>query len=88
MEERSSGYDASSAEVTRVQIALDDYYEASHDLIDRAAYRREHEIVRIVGELFGSSGSLLQRFENVYSETDGAFVRGRAEHDDGMVVET
>jgi len=72
--------------VEELTLSSEEYYENLADLIDKASYRAERGILRIVGKIFDPSGNLGQEFESHYDE-DGVYVRGKAVYQDGTVIE-
>jgi len=72
--------------VEKLQLSYDEYYDGSAPMIDSDSFRKSRGIRSITGEIYDSSGSLQQRFENRYNEL-GAYSGGRTEFDDGTVVE-
>ena len=72
--------------VEQREVAYDDYYDGALPFIDSDLYRASHGIRKLRGEIFDSTGSLLQRFENDY-DNDGEYIGGVAVHNDGTVDE-
>ena len=73
--------------VERREVAYGDYYDGgSLPLIDCDQYRASRGIRKLRGDIFDSTGSLMQRFENDYDD-DGAYIGGVAVHNDGTVVD-
>jgi hypothetical protein len=81
-----TAFDSLGNEVERVELNTHDYYDELHDLIDDDDYRSRKGVRSLRGELYGSRGKLLKKFECRYS-AEGAIVFHRAEHDDGTVQE-
>jgi hypothetical protein len=79
-------FDEEGSVVERLEISYDDYYSGATQIVDSNSYRAEKGIRRMTGEVYGSKGNLQQTFDNHYSE-DGRYVRSRAVHEDGTVIE-
>lgn len=77
-----AGFDSGGARVLDEVLDLDDYWDQSHPVIDDGKFRKRHKIRKLVGELYGSEGQLLQKFDNTYDET-GALQSSHARHEDG-----
>jgi len=77
--------DARGTILERCEIPYDEYYDGGIDLLDSNAHRAEKGIRRLKGEIYDSSGSLQQTFENRYS-LDGHCVGSRIVFADGTVV--
>ena len=72
--------------IERIELSYDEYYEGLHPLVDSDEYRAAKKIRRMTGEIYGYRENLQQSFETQYAG-DGSFVRGRAVHEDGTVIE-
>lgn len=72
--------------VEQRKVAYDDYYDGALPLVDSDLYRASRGIRKLRGEVFDSTGSLMQRFENDYDD-HGAYIGGVAVHNDGTVVD-
>jgi hypothetical protein len=81
-----TGFDANGAVVFEAKLDLHEYWDEPHPVIDEDGFRLRHGIRRLTGELYGSSGNLIQEFENLYGPR-GEYVSGRARHEDGTVTE-
>lgn len=72
--------------VAQQTLPFEDYYGESHALIDDSDYRRGNGIRRVVGKIYNLEGQLDQEFENAYGES-GEYIRGRAVHRNGTIIE-
>ncbi|MHB8956724.1 MAG: hypothetical protein ACYC4U_27500 [Pirellulaceae bacterium] len=72
--------------VEQYEVSYDDYYGGRIPVVDSNAYRVSKGIRRLKGEVYLSSGTLQQTFDNRYSD-DGRYAGGRTVHDDGTVIE-
>jgi hypothetical protein len=81
-----AAYDQDGAIVEERELAYDDYYGGINGIVDSNAYRAEKGIRRMKGEIYGAKGNLQQTFEVQYSH-DGSYVKSRAVHEDGTVIE-
>ena len=79
-------FDRNDAVVEEQRMSYEDYYEGLPELIDSNLYRASRGIRRITGSVYNSKGELEQDFDNKYSEK-GEYLRGRAVHADGTVIE-
>ena len=80
------GYDSSGRVVFDEWLSYENYYGESHPVIDDASYRVKLGIRRVYGKVFDLDGIIDQNFENTYS-ADGEYLRGRAEHSYGTIIE-
>jgi hypothetical protein len=78
--------DAAGNVVEHLNLALEEYYEGLHQLIDQDTYRARGGLVAIEGRVYSSAGKLEQEYRNRYSPT-GAYLGGRTVHADGTVNE-
>ncbi len=67
-------------------LTIDNYYEDKHPMIDDDDFRKHHHIRFINGRIYDYDGKLGQEFNNEYDE-EGAYIRGRAVHADGTIIE-
>jgi hypothetical protein len=79
-------FNANGTLVCEERLILDDYYDESHPLIDKNAYRKKLGVRKIRGILYGEDGRAIQDFENIYSE-NGDYLHGKTAHEDGTVTE-
>jgi hypothetical protein len=79
-------YGQDEAELFRVDVGYDDYYDGETPLIDSNEYRASRGVFRVTGEIFDSKGVLQQSFENKY-QGDGKYSGGKISHADGTIVE-
>ncbi len=77
---------SNGTEVERHEMALEDYYQNLHEMIDSATYRATHGIAVIEGQLVDQDGRLFQEFQNRYG-ADGTYEGGRTTHADGTINE-
>ncbi len=77
--------DANGKTLERREVSYDAYYDGGIDVVDSNAYRADRGIRRLKGEIYDSSGSLQQSFENRYSK-DGRCLGSRIVFADGSVV--
>ncbi len=73
-------------EVANETMGIEDYYDASPELIDSPQYRTTRGIRSVVGKIYDPKGKLDQQFENRYG-ADGALEWTRVVHADGQVIE-
>jgi hypothetical protein len=78
--------DQAEQAVERASLACEEYYDASHPLIDEPAYRRTRGIRAIQGTIFDGRGRVDQSFVNHYSAR-GTYLSGRTVFQDGTVTE-
>jgi len=81
-----TAFDAAGVRVRRQVLAIHDYYDDVHNLIDSDAYRAHRKIRRIRGELFDGHGQRYQYWENFYSAR-GRLTLSRVTHSDGSIEE-
>jgi len=63
-----------------------DYYEELHPIIDDDGFRFERKIRFIEGKIYDLDRKLCQEFRTEYDE-NGKYVRMRAVHADGTIIE-
>lgn len=72
--------------VEQVHVKYDDYYGDTNTLIDDYDHIRQKRIRVIMGEIYNSGGNIQSAFTNFYNNK-GEYIRGRAIHADGTVVQ-
>jgi hypothetical protein len=77
--------DANGKTVERREVPYDEFYEGGIDVVDSNANRATNSIRRLKGEIYDSSGSLQEMFDNRYSE-DGRCLGSRITFADGTTV--
>lgn len=77
--------DTNGRTIERREVSYDEFYEGGIDMVDSNAYRAAKAIRWLRGEVYDSSGSLQERFDNRYSE-DGECLASRITFADGTTV--
>lgn len=81
-----AAFDKDGAPVEEADISCDEYYGGISDLVDSDEYRAQKGIRSMKGRIFGYKGNLQQEFDAYYDQ-HGKYVRSRAVHEDGTVIE-
>lgn len=73
--------------VLEESLAIDDYYENSHSMIDDNDFRKQYNIRFVRGCIYDYDGNLDQEFDNEYDD-GGTYIRSRIVHADGTVIDS
>jgi hypothetical protein len=72
--------------IAQESVSYDDYYGDTQTLIDDNKRIEKEEITVITGEIYNSHGEMQSCFTNFY-DRNGEYVRSRAIHLDGTVLQ-
>lgn len=82
---RLVGFDRAGKVVHEQLMSVYDYYEELHPVIDENAFRKERELVRLVGTKFDDKGEVEEEWENFYTDA-GAISGGIVRDGSGKVI--